>query len=243
MRRRTIGALVVAVTVVMGGISAAAAVDPVPLPPGSIGVIGCSNTDQHVDAYLAASEVDQLAGPMNLGGGVLDRWYTDDRGHWSIFDEHRPATGYAAVWVQLCIWDAGSVAMTTHQTQLAFVIAEVRRRAGTVPIYVSPLNTYANGHVCPTTGPDAPAVASALSSWADTTFSKVGKGPVTGPLTAEMIRLDGCHLSGAGRRFVGDQLVHWFDVIGPPSVEDDPSTTTTTIDPRCVKRWRPICDN
>ncbi len=194
-------------------LAAPASSEPDTYPPSTVGVIGCSNTDQHISGYLTASDVDVLAPIPDLGGGSLKRWYTNERNHWAIYQDHEPPGGYQAVWIQVCLKTSehSGTFSEEHRTWMSYVADEVARRSGSIPVFVSPLNFYVDGHVCPATGPAGQAIAVEIADWAAATLDNVERGPDTGPLGPAELSGDDCHLNTAGKAVVGEQLVAWFD--------------------------------
>ena len=192
------------------GAAAAQPPEQAPGPPGSIGVVGCSNTSEHVDGYLMQSQLGQLSQPR-LGGLSFEMWgdptSRDFDAAWRKYDGARPAGGYAAAWVQMCVR-----ANDDHDPNdlLSEVVSQIRQRDPDIPIYVSPINDYAAGHVCSRIGPDGFAIGEATVEWGVANLG-VMAGPVTGPLTVDMLGGDDCHLGPAGVELVGSQLVAWFD--------------------------------
>ncbi len=180
----------------------------VPFPAQSVAVVGCSNTQQHIAGYLDSSDIDQLAPVRDLGGGSLAKWAAFVPEFWAIYDESRPAGGYEAAWVQVCL-RAGEIDHDL-EAEVTAVVDEIVARDGDIPIVVSPLNLYVDGHVCDATGADGPATAAALADWSVENLGTL-RGPDTGPLGPEELRRDGCHLNDAGIGLVGDQLVVHFD--------------------------------
>ena len=151
----------------------------------TIGVVGCSNTRQHIEGYISASDLDQFWDPtgLEISGGTLRTWATDltDRSsYWADFSQNIGRQGVDAVWIQLCIRDleSSSAGMTPgQQNDLKLVVAEVQRRAGDVPIYVSPLNGFVEND-CPATGPYGVSNAVLLANWASSTGLAL-RGPQT----------------------------------------------------------------
>ncbi|HJR92251.1 MAG TPA: S-layer homology domain-containing protein [Acidimicrobiia bacterium] len=196
--------------------------------PGSIGVIGCSNTAEHVVGYWQASDVDLLAAELpGLGGGSLAEWQDPGSKYWAEFAAAEPPAGYEGIWIQICIRETeNDGAMTaTHQRWMESVVAEVRRRVGSVPLYVSPLNYYTGAEGCPLTGPSGQTVTVELADWASSNLD-VWRGPDTGPLDADQLS-DGCHLNQEGQHLVGEQLVEFFDDLdgdAPPTTGPPPSS-------------------
>jgi hypothetical protein len=188
-----------------------------------VGVVGCSNTAQHVQGYRAASALDQM--PLYpLGGLSIDVWgdptATGYAGAWGRYAGARPSSGYEAAWVMLCI----KVDDVHDPNQLlTHVVSQIQLRDPGIPVYVSPINTYVDGHLCSRVGVDGVTKGAATVEWGIANLA-VQAGPVTGPLTLDLLATDGCHLNGSGIEFVGDQLVTWFDEGGfatdvtPPTV-------------------------
>jgi hypothetical protein len=176
--------------------------------PGSVAVVGCSNTQQHASGYLDASSLDQLAAVHNLGGGSLPVWASGSAEYWSVYEALRPEGGYEAAWVQICLraHEIGE----DNEAELTTVVEEIAARDGDIPVIVSPLNLYVEGHECESTGADSPAVAAELADFAADALDAV-RGPDTGPLASEQLRRDGCHLNDAGLELVGAQLLAFFD--------------------------------
>lgn len=200
------------VTTTLGDIS----IIPVGGGVGTIGVVGCSNTDQSVSGYAKVSSSHQLV-EGDLGGGTISAWGDPaDSGYpeyWGYYDQRRPSEGYDGTWVQLCIRTnehTGTFA-ETHQAWVSHIVEEIHRRDPGIPVWVSPLNFY-EGIVCDAVGPEGPAVAADTSDWAAANLAEVARGPNLGPLLPEhMGQRDNCHPSDAGERFLGEQLVAFFD--------------------------------
>ncbi len=229
--------LALLLTMAPTGVAAAQPPEQAPGPPGSIGVVGCSNTSEHVDGYHMASQYGQLSQPR-LGGLSFEMWgdpaTKDYEAAWRKYDSARPGSGYASAWVQMCIR-----ADDDHDPNalLSEVVSQIRQRDPDIPIYVSPINDYEEGHVCGRIGPDGFAVGEAAVEWGVTNLGVVA-GPVTGPLTTDMLAGDGCHLGPSGIALVGGQLVAWFDggEAGAPPSGTDPLANST---PPAVRLGRP----
>ncbi len=184
---------------------------------GPIGVVGCSNTGQAVEGYLAASSVDKLVGG-EMGGGSLPRWGNpgnDDYGfYWGLYDGRRPSGGYNGAWVQICMkaGEHGGVFDGSEQTWLSHVVEQIHSRDPGIPIWISPLNFYGGGQVCSSTGADGPAITAEAADWAAAALAGVQRGPDLGPLLPNHIGIrDDCHPNGAGEALLGGQLVAFFD--------------------------------
>jgi hypothetical protein len=184
---------------------------------GTVGVVGCSNTGQAVVGYLGLSDVDRLT-PGDLGGGSVPLWGDPSNSeyatYWSFYDSRRPAEGYAGTWVQLCLrtgehlgaFDADEQEWVTH------IVEQIHQRDPGIPVWISPVNFYADGVVCDSVGVDGPAIAAEASDWAAATLGGASRGPDLGPLTQEHIGVrDSCHPNSAGESLLGSQLVAFFD--------------------------------
>ena len=181
---------------------------------GDIGVLGCSNTAQHVDGYLALSDIDRLISTP-LGGGDFLAWGEPTArgydGYWAGLSTDVVAGEVAAIWVQLCVRGKNKTEVTSaDQAAVAHIVDRLREQYGDVTIYLSGINLYEEGYVCRKTGENGVAISWELADWAVAELGVV-KGPVTGPLGPGTVDSDGCHLSPAGEDLVGAQLVDWFD--------------------------------
>jgi len=126
---------------------------------------------------------------------------------WATYEGVRPATGYEAAWVMMCIKDDDGA---DSETLLTEVVNQIHLRDPGIPIYLSPINQYAAGHVCGRIGARGFDVGAAMVEWGIANLG-VDRGPVTGVLTTDLLRSDMCHLNQAGIDLVGAQLVEWFD--------------------------------
>jgi hypothetical protein len=202
--------LLVVFLIPMGAAGSDAGPATPPFPAGTLGVVGCSNTAQHVRGYLTASVIDQMP-YYPMGGLSLDVWGDPDvASHpaaWGRYDASRPSDGYQAAWVMMCLR-----ANDVHDPNILLteVVDQIRSRDPDIPVYVSPINEYGAGHVCSRVGPDAFATGLATVSWGVANLG-IDPGPVTGPLPTGLLGLDLCHLNSSGVTLVADQLVDWFD--------------------------------
>lgn len=205
-----------------------------PLAFDSIGVVGCSNTKQHVEGYTLVSDADKFWPPLNLAisGGTLARWaanLSDTNPYWANFSSNLEQHGADAVWMQMCIRDreASSTGMTVdQQNDVTDVIGEIHRRTGGVPVYISPLNQFA-GNDCTLTGPHGVSNAIQLADWASAA-GLATRGPDTGPLEHSQLADDLCHLNETGLVVVGEVMVDYFDVVDLP---DEPPVADFTYSP------------
>lgn len=182
----------------------------------SVGVVGCSNTNQAVAGYREISELDRLSSG-GLGGGSVSYWGDPvEREHdeyWNKYDSRRPPPGYEETWLQLCLrsdehegsFDSAEMEWVAH------IVDQIHERDPGIPIWISPVNLYADGVECRAVGIDGPAIASEAADWASESLEDVFRGPDLGPLTASEVIDDQCHPNRAGRTLMGQQLVDFFD--------------------------------
>lgn len=184
---------------------------------GLVGVVGCSNSAAAVDGYSTLSNADVLS-QGGLTGGSLGLWGNSgsrrfDR-YWGLYDQRRPAEGYVATWIQLCIRarEHNGTFGSSIKTAISTVVDEIHRRDPDIPIWISGVNSFAEDFACETVGVEGPAIAAEAADWAAGEIDGVDRGPMTGPLAREEILTDGsCHPTGAGRRTLGEPLVTFFD--------------------------------
>lgn len=184
---------------------------------GKIGVVGCSNTTGAVAGYTQHSELDLLT-EGGLIGGSLAVWGNPrparhDR-YWGLYDERRPAAGYAGTWIQMCIRTTeheGSFD-SAEQGWVEHIVDQIRQRDGDIPIWISGVNSYGEGVLCPSIGPDGAAIAAEAADWAAANITGVERGPDLGPLEEEdRDPGDDCHPNASGQDKLGLQLVAFFD--------------------------------
>ncbi len=184
---------------------------------GQIGVVGCSNTAMAAAGYEVLSDLDLLS-QGGLTAGSVAVWGNEGTGrsarYWGLYDERRPAGGYQAAWVQLCIREQEHEGSFNSRIEgwIERIIAEIEERDPGIPIWVSGVNTFEDGHVCRTIGPDGAAIAAEAADWAAATIDGVGRGPDLGPvLTTHLDPGESCHPNLAGQAVLGEQLVAFFD--------------------------------
>lgn len=186
----------------------------------SIGVLGCSNTWQHTEAYHETSIRDafwSVASVKSYSGGTLAQWAIPTASYWTTFTANLvqyPAT--SIVWIQLCLRapDASPTGMTAgQQAQLTYVINRVKQLVPGATVMISPLNHYA-APTCGATGPYGQPNSVQLADWAASQGMAV-RGPNTGPLAAAQLNKDLCHLNKFGSALVGPQMVDFFDHLPP----------------------------
>ncbi len=187
---------------------------------GQIGVVGCSNTAMAAAGYDVASDLDLLT-QGGLTGGSVGIWGNDgprryDR-YWGMYDDRRPGAGYAAAWVQLCIrtTEHGGSFSSDIQRWIEHIVDEIHERDPGIPIWISPVNTFEEGHLCPTIGEEGPAIAAEAADWAAETIDVVDRGPDIGPvLVSQFDPGEACHPNFEGQAVLGAQLVEFFDTSG-----------------------------
>lgn len=195
--------VIAAVAVSLLGTPAAAA----PGDPGTIGVVGCSNTLQAVTAYTAASTLDLLA-PTARWGTSMSQWASSrNQRFWETYDELRPADGYSAAWLNLCARVSkrdGTPLLT--QSHIDAVLVKIWQRDPGIPVYINPLNSFTDEQ-CPTSGGNTvPALGAVLADDTAAAYADVYRVDDLGPIDGEP-----CHLTAADQLLIGDQLVSIFD--------------------------------
>ena len=173
-----------------------------------------------VAGYTVISDLDLLT-PGGLTGGSVAVWGNEGTGrnarYWGLYDERRPADGYQAAWVQLCIRETehrGSF-NSNIEVWIEHIVAEVGERDPGIPIWISGVNTFGSDHVCLTIGPDGSAIAAEAADWAAATIDGVERGPDLGPVLATHIDPgETCHPNLEGQAVLGEQLVAFFDRAG-----------------------------
>lgn len=182
--------------------------------PKPLGVVGCSNTMEHTQAYALHSDVDQMVlVKSTYGGGTPIKWAAERRNLWKTYDADRPSEGYDAIWWQLCWrwWEMEGAFDQPEQADLTAVLGLIRERDPDVTVFVSPINFYDPPGSCGVIGDAHPLVVEA-SEWVAAAFENVEPGPITGPLTAAHTDEDDCHINElAGFDLVGPQMVAFFD--------------------------------
>src|SRR5579884_627996 len=166
--------------------SSAAGPHPAKVPAtGTIGFLGCSNTDDAVLGY----EKD-VNGPgrfwdihSGYGGGAISDWANSDM-YWALFEAQLAKHPVVAIWWHLCMHPH------TTQAEVDAVFARLRQDVGpSVPIYVSAMASYSAAGECPMADPAGSEVFyhQLISS------GKVLPGPVLTPLSPQNTKPDGCH--------------------------------------------------
>jgi hypothetical protein len=167
--------------------------------------------------YSEISSEDLLA-QGGLTNGSLAVWGNPgparhDR-YWGLYDERRPPTGYTGTWLQMCIRDTehGGAFDSREQEWIRHIVAEIHERDPGIPIWISGVNSYADGVLCSSVGLEGPAIASEAADWAAASIDGVIRGPDLGPLSQDEIASDSdCHPNALGQERLGKQLVDFFD--------------------------------
>lgn len=189
-------------------------------PDFALRFVGCSNSYQSVWGYnTLASKAGAFINPhYETGAGSLWGWYANENNHRTIFTNNYVAT--CPVWWQLCI-RTGEGGSTAYQMQAEAVAEWLIGVVGSVPVWVSTLNTYEEPE--PGRPPQVTSHAHHIEI-RNHLVSEYGflNGPTPGPLSTSLTN-DGTHPNSAGRLFIGAQLREFFDplVIGSsPSLLD-----------------------
>lgn len=172
----------------------------------AIAAVGCSNTRQAVEGYLQVSSQDRFINTAQ-GGQAMREWSQPSGGPWDLYESMRPASGYSAVWLNLCQRAADGLDQSVVDT----VIANIRARDPNAPIVISPLNFYVEESCSRTNGNEIPNAGAALADATAANDPGVFRGPDLGPLGPALLRSDHCHLNTAGITFVGQQMRRYFD--------------------------------
>ena len=181
--------------------------------PGNatIGYIGCSNTRQTINGYrtVGGTEIWEPNEALlhDYDSGAVENWARMEEGFWRAFNnylEWNPNT--TKIWWELCVPENHAASYEGA----VVVLNEVRARIPGVTFYVTPLPDYTEG-VCRITGTAGIERAHALAQELDENNEDVMLGPTLGPMTPEYTDADGCHLTEAGQRALGEQLKEFFE--------------------------------
>ncbi|MGA9597733.1 MAG: hypothetical protein WBV06_16380 [Acidimicrobiia bacterium] len=184
---------------------------------GIIGIVGCSNSAMAAAGYDVVSAKDYLT-QGGLTGGSIAVWGNPgparyDR-YWGLYDDRRPTDGYTATWFQLCIRTTEHKGSFNDEIKgwIQHVVDQIHERDPGIPIWISPVNSYTDGLVCPTIGEEGAAIATEAADWAAGNVSGVERGPDLGPIHAdELDPGEQCHPNLTGQSALGEQLVAFFD--------------------------------
>lgn len=184
---------------------------------GVIGVVGCSNSAIAAAGYDAVSDRDYLT-QGGLTGGSVEVWGNPRparyQRYWGMYDSRRPADGYTGTWVQLCIRTTEHHGSFNDNIKgwIEEIIGQIQERDPGIPIWISPVNTFADDVDCSTIGPEGPAIAAEAADWAVANLPGVERGPDLGPISADqMDPTSACHPNRDGSLVLGEQLVEFFD--------------------------------
>lgn len=218
MRRRRLAALILAAAVLTPAAPAAGVelvVDP--LDPGTIGSVGCSNTLQGVQGYLAASSFDLLAetakASKDIAKWARDPLSTDRRNAWSKYLEQRPVGGYDSAFIWLCgRWNNRKDRPRFSVDTVATIVTKIHSLDPGVPVYVVPHPQYPPGNACRATdGNKASLAGEAMIPEILDTVPLTWALPFFDPLLPSHVADDHCHMTEEGRLVIGRQLVEFFD--------------------------------
>ena len=227
MMRRLLS-LLLAVAAVAALVPAAASASA----PATVGVVGCSNTQNALTGYeevstkrLLWAKDDTIGNGSTYSGKSISEWSAPGSVAWDIFDSAlaaHPET--SAIWWELCVRDGSD---DTNATVDA-IVDLIRQRLPNVPIYASALD-------------DTPGCvigdAARSQQFVDYLVAKgsVERGPVMTPLTSAQTDAGGCHANQIGKPIWGQDLADFFDlgILPPPtsgSFTDVPSSHTFFAD-------------
>lgn len=184
---------------------------------GVIGIVGCSNSAIAAAGYDEVSDRDYLT-QGSLTGGSVEVWANTrvaryDR-YWGMYDERRPADGYTGTWLQLCIRTSEHRGSFNDDIKgwIEHIVGQIQERDPGIPIWISPVNTFADDVICDTIGKEGPAIAAEAADWAADNVPGVERGPDLGPINeSQMDPTSECHPSRDGSLVLGEQLVEFFD--------------------------------
>lgn len=182
-----------------------------------VGYIGCSQARDAVSGYQLVGGTKFWPALNEYGGGTVATWARTIGGnnaYWGTFKSHLQSKPPAKIWVQWCTREGETQA--ENQTAAVKVIAEIRRLAPGVPIYVSAQNDYGFPHACSKSGLLGPKRMELLAKQ-----TAALPGPDVGELKSryqvpsaipgnETVP-DGCHANLAGKtKVLGPKLKAFF---------------------------------
>jgi hypothetical protein len=182
-----------------------------------VGYVGCSMTKNAVEGYHAIGGQKFWPVIQSYGGGSV-YWWARGIGKndvmWNDFKAYLAAQPPSKIWVQWCT-RAGESQQLNQQSALK-VIAEIKRLAPGVPIYVSAQPGYYLPHSCSVSGIDGPLRMELLARQ-----TVALPGPDMGDLKSKYqapsippgdeTHPDGCHANPFGRETVlGPRLKAFF---------------------------------
>jgi hypothetical protein len=167
--------------------------------------------------YEVVSKLDLLS-QGGLTGGSVGVWGNEGPGrydrYWGVYDERRPVEGYSAAWFQLCLraTEHGGSFNEAIRRWMDHIVAEIHERDPGIPIWVSGVNSFEEGHLCRILGEDGAAIAAEAADWLAAEMAGVDRGPDLGPVLVEHLDPgEDCHPNLAGQAVLGEQLVAFFD--------------------------------
>jgi hypothetical protein len=196
------------------------------------GYVGCSNTHDTIWGY---HDVDSahLFWPFEgypIEGQTVVKWADPSGKPWMLFEQMKETYNAGedppVIWIQMCVnlnTEEQNYAPATYD-DVVKVIENVRSRAPTSYLFVSPLQDYDPVDLCPKMGPGGVEIPQ-MTAWLNTAIEAglayagpgTGSNPNLGPLTVELTVADHCHPTGGphgpgnGAAFLGQQLADFFD--------------------------------
>ena len=209
----------------------------VQLSQNSIGYIGCSNTEDAVIGYFAVQNRGLFWAPYDTYGGVVSEWaHLANQQYWANFSEQILTYGQPQiVWVNLCEFAASPATFSDVQNMLSIL----RSYTPDAVFYISPLNSYVSGYICPLTGANGVQDTTNLANEA-VAAGLASQGPILGPLGPAPVGnptggtlQNSCHPNTAGEILLGTQLASFFDNLpvtqSTSRSSTSPSQTTATV--------------
>lgn len=182
-----------------------------------VGYVGCSMTKNAVEGYHEIGGTKFWPTIQSYGGGSVF-WWARGIGKadpmWNDFKHYLAVQPPSKIWVQWCTRAGETQAM--NQEAAPKVIAEIRRLAPGVPIYVSAQPGYFLPHSCSISGLDGPFRMEMLARQ-----TVALPGPDMGDLKSKYqapsippgdeTHPDGCHANPTGRaKVLGPKLKTFF---------------------------------
>ena len=203
----------------------------VQLSQNSIGYIGCSNTEDAVIGYYAVQNRGLFWAPYDTYGGVVSEWaHLANQQYWANFSKQISTYGQPQiVWVNLCEFAASPATFSDVQNMLSIL----RSYTPNANFYVSPLNSYVSGYVCPLTGANGVQDTTNLANEAVAAGLAL-QGPILGPLGPAPVGnpaggtlQNSCHPNTAGEILLGAQLASFFDNLAVTASTSRSSTSSS----------------
>ena len=170
-----------------------------------ISIIGCSNTRQAVEGYLALSSKDQIVNTAQNGAAV---WDWDRTWPWSHYDQLRAQVGhFDKAILDLCARASQGIPTASVDD----ILRKIWARDPGIPVYIKPLNFWTDDECPITNGNYIPNLGAQIADQYAASNPLIFRGPDLGPLNNAQTASDDCHLTAAGQALVGSQLVAFFD--------------------------------